>query len=483
MITYQDYLEIGQGDKDRMDFVRAVIKDHKNSAEYKMAKVAEAYYEHQNLTIMEYQKLLYTMTGQAVPDNFSANYKLRTNLFNYLVTQENQYILGNGTSWGKKDTKDKLGTNRIKFDSQLMKAGETALVQGQSFGFFNLDHLEVFGLLDFAPLYDEENGALMVGVRFWQLSDNRPLRATLYEIDGYTDYAWGGDKDEQNNGYIVTPKRAYTYTITYSEADGEKIYNGENYPSFPIVPMFANSFHRSEFDGMREWIDCYDLIMSGFANTIDEASYLYWSIQNAAGMDDVDLSKFLDHMRTVHAAVVESEGATAESHTIEAPYNGRKELLNTLRSLIFDNFMALDVKAIASGAITATQIEASYEPMNGKANKYEDRIREFVYAILDLVGIDDEPTWTRSRIINRSEEITSVLQAAQAVTPEYVTRKILTIFGDGDLADDMLAQMDADEIESYRTRVEQLEDQVAAAQSVNNQEQTQEQPEEKTEEV
>ena len=145
--------------------------------------------------------------------------------------------------------------------------------------------------------------------------------------------------------------------------------------------------------------------------------------------------------------------------------------------------MALDVKAIASGAITATQIEASYEPMNGKANKYEDRIREFVYAILDLVGIDDEPTWTRSRIINRSEEITSVLQAAQAVTPEYVTRKILTIFGDGDLADDMLAQMDADEIESYRTRVEQLEDQIAAAQSVNNQEQTQGQPEEETEEV
>lgn len=446
MITYQDYLEIGTEDKERIDFVRRVIDDHKSSESYKMADIAQKYYENQNVTIMKFQRLLYTLTGTAVPDNFASNYKLRNNYFNYFVTQTNQYLLGNGTTWDNPGTKDKLGTKRVPFDEQLMKMGEYAMVQGVGYGFFNLDHLDVFSNLEFAPIFDEENGALMAGVRFWQLASDRPLRATFYEMDGYTNMIWRNGEE----GQLVAPKRTYKYTVGVSEIDGEQIYDGENYPSFPIVPMYANSFKRSEFDGKREKLDCYDLIMSGFANTIDEASFMYWAIQNAGGMDDLDLVKFVEHMKTIHAAVVEDSQAHAEAHTIEAPYGGREALLDRLRSDLFDSFMALDTKAIASGAVTATQIKAAYEPLSGKADKYEDNVRGFVYAILDLVGIDDEPTWSRSQIINETEEIQNVLASAQYLTDEYVTRKLLTILGDGDMVDDILKQLDEDEVKRFK---------------------------------
>lgn len=81
-------------------------------------------------------------------------------------------------------------------------------------------HLDVFSVTEFAPLYDENNEALMAGVRFWQLVPQKPMRATLYEVDGYTEYKW--DKDNPD-GIELFPKRSYVLNIRTSEADGLEI--------------------------------------------------------------------------------------------------------------------------------------------------------------------------------------------------------------------------------------------------------------------
>ena len=267
MYTYQDLQAVSQAQQDRMAFVKNAIDQHKTTELYETARIAEAYNKHQNVTINEFKKLLYTITGKAIPDNYSANFKMGCRHFHRFIVQEVQYLLGNGATWSNEATEDKLGTDKIKFDNQLQDIGRKALVGGVAFGFFNLDHLEVFSVLEFVPLYDEENGSLSAGIRFWQIADNKPLRATLYELDGYTDYLW----DNTGKGKELHEKRAYKLKVRYSEADGAEIYDGENYPSFPIVPLWGNLEHQSEIVGLREQIDCYDLIKSGFANTVDEA--------------------------------------------------------------------------------------------------------------------------------------------------------------------------------------------------------------------
>lgn len=438
MITYQDLLKVGDTDTARMQFVFGAINKHQNSPAYLVSQTADDYDRKRNTTIIQYQKLLYTMSGQAVPDNYSANYKICSNYFNRFVTQESQYLLGNGVSWTDDSTAEKLGRD---FDTQLQKAGHEALVSGVAFGFWNLDHMDVFNLREFVPLYDEENGALMAGIRFWQIDRSKPMRATLYEVDGYTDYIKKDGKEE-----ILHDKRSYKLLLRSTEADGTEIYAGENYPTFPIVPLWGNTHKQSELIGIREQIDAYDLIKSGFANDLDDASQIYWVIQNAGGMDDIDLSKFIERMKTVRAAVVEDGGAHAESHTIEVPYASREALLDRLRSDLYDDYMALDTKAIAGGAATATQIRAAYEPLNNKADMFEYCIVDFLQGILTIAGIDDDPSFTRSLIINTSEEIQTVLMAASYLDASYITEKILNILGDGDKTEDMLKQIDADEL-------------------------------------
>ena len=435
MVTYQD-LQTAIADNTLKDFVKSTITRHKSSEEYQTALVADEYNRRLNRTIIQLQKLLYKVTGEAVPDNYSANYKLRSNFFNRFITQLNQYLLGNGVTWNDEKTSEALGDD---FDNELEDAGEKALVHSVSFGFWNLDHLEVFSYLEFVPLFDEQDGALKAGIRFWQIDPKKPLRATLYEMDGYTDYLWNNDNPD---GEIVNEKRAYILKTKSTEADGTVIYDFENYPTFPIVPFWGNKYKQSEFVGMRENIDCYDLIKSGFANTVDDASMIYWTIQNAGGMDDIDLAKFVEHMRTVKASVVDQDGATAEAHTMDVPYASREALLNRLRADMYEDFMALDTKDIANGAVTATQIEASYEPLNSKADKYEYCVIRFIKGILALAGIDDSPTFTRSKIVNRTEEIQTLIQAGEYLESDYVTEKIMTILGDADMVEDVLKAKD-----------------------------------------
>lgn len=443
MITYQDLEEHKTSDEELMDYVFAIVQAHKRSDEYETAVLADEYARQKNRTITEYRKLLYTISGEAVPDNFSANYKLCSNFFFKLVTQENQHLLGNGITWGKEDTSDKLGKD---FDIRVQDAGFEALVGGRAFGFWNYDHLEVFNLREFAPLYDEENGALMAGVRFWQLDRSKPLRATLYEMDGYTEYIWMRREDGEKNGAVLHPKRAYKLKTRTSPADGVEIYDGENYEGFPIVPLYGNQYRQSAIVGLRSEIDAYDLIRSGFANDLDDASQIYWTIQNAGGMDDVDLVQFIQHMKTVKAAVVDDDGARAEAHTIDIPYSARETLLTRLRADIYEDFMALDTREITGGAITATQIEAEYDPLNLKVDMYEYQVIEFLQGILRLAGIEDDPTFTRSQIVNRAETLGVILQAAQYLPREYVVEKLLTLLGDADRVEDVLKQIEADEL-------------------------------------
>ena len=422
MKTYQDLLRTGSGE--RMDFVYGLIREHQGSALYAQARLGDDYNRRRNTTILRYQRTLRTLSGRIIPDRWSPDHKLTSAFFQRFVAQEVQYLLGNGVTWQKPDTAARLGKG---FDSVLQRLGEQALTGGCAFGFWNLDHLEGFSLLEFAPLYHEETGALSAGVRFWQLSPEKPLRATLYEPEGYTEYLW-----EDGQGRILRDRQPYKVIARFTPAGGEEEVRSENYPGFPIVPLWGNPQHQSELVGLQEQIDAYDLIKSGFAGDLDNAQ-VYWILHNTGGMDDVDLAEFLERLHTVRAAAVDTDaGAGVESHTVEIPSQAREMLLDRLSRDLYRDAMALDTEALAAGAVTATQIRAAYEPLNSKTDRFEYCVLDFLLAILSLAGIEDTPTFTRSAMLNIQEDVSTILSAADCLDREYVKNKILTLLGDGD---------------------------------------------------
>nr|DAH30750.1 MAG TPA: PORTAL PROTEIN [Bacteriophage sp.] len=418
MKTYQDFLEVAEkSDRERMEFVLSAINNHKDSDLYKQAVIAKEYDAHRNVTIANFQKLLYTLNGKVIPDNYSPNYKLRSNFFANFITQETQYLLGNGVTLEKEENKAKLGAG---FDTRLQDAAHDALVGGVSYGFWNLDHLEVFDVTEFVPLLDEENGALRSGIRFWQVCTSKPLRATLFEPDGFTQYIRRSGEEMM----ILEPKRGYVAVEATSEIDGTELLAYQNYPGFPIIPMYGNRAKQSELVGQREAIDCYDLIKSGFANTVDDASVIYWTISNAGGMDEIDMARFKESMRRIGVGLVDDDGAKAEAHTLTIPVEAREALLSRISDDLYRDFQMLDVTKLQGGQKTATEITAAYQPMDNKVDQFEYCVIDFLQALFKIVGIEDDPSFTRSKVTNQLEQTQMVLLAANYLDDETILNKL-----------------------------------------------------------
>jgi hypothetical protein len=164
-------------------------------------------------------------------------------------------------------------------------------------------------------------------------------------------------------------------------------------------------------------------------------------------MDDVDLAKFVERLKTIHAATVDDVNSRAEAHTVDVPYESREVLLARIEKDLYKDAMALDTENIASGATTATQIKAAYEPLNSKCDEFEYCVVDFLNGVMLVAGIEDNPTFTRSKLVNVQEEIQNIVTAATYLTSDYVTKKILTVLGDGDLTDEMLKDIDAEDME------------------------------------
>lgn len=447
--TYQDLLLVGEGERKRIEFVQDVIRDHKGSKLYSDALTANKYYAGRNVTITNYCKMIRDAFGRAVPDIWSPNHKIACHYYGYLVNQLTLFLLGNGVSFAENSTKEKLGKN---FDKVCVDILTAALNNSVAYGFVNNGTVTTFTVLEFAALQDEETSAIRAGVRFWQLADNKPLRATLYEEDGYTDYI-------QQNGEEMTvlhEKRPYIQIVQTSEATGEQIVDGRNYPTFPIVPLY-NTGKRSELDGNRELHDAMDLMLSGLVNNVDSGEIIYWLVKNSGGMDQPSMNQLLQTLKSAHIASVDSEDdITAHSPVVQ--FEASKEALEQLRRQIFDNQMGLDVRNIAGGAATATQIKAAYEPLNTKADLVEFNVTEFIHGVLDVLGIDDEPTYTRSYIVNQQEMIQTIVSAGADLPQEYKTRKILEVLGDIDRADEIIDMLTAEDANRFTTESEEAEE-------------------------
>ena len=87
--------------------------------------------------------------------------------------------------------------------------------------------------------------------------------------------------------------------------------------------------------------------------------------------------------------------------------------------------------------------------MNIKASMLESCVTSFIKGLLKLLGIDDDPSYQRDTIVNKNEEIQNILQAADYLSDEYMTKKLLTILGDIDAVEDVMKQRLVEDTERF----------------------------------
>lgn len=416
MLTFQDF------ERDGASLIPRIIQEHQSSDLYKTAMTANEYDHQKNTTIYNYVQTLFSLTGAAIVDYTATNSRIASNFFRRLNTQRCTYSLGNGVTFQKDEGGTKKQRLGVKFDTDLKACAYKALIHGVAFGFWDYNKLYTFPVTEFAPLWDENTGALRAGVRFWRLDPNKPVTVSLYEEDGYTVFQ-GKDYSSIDE---TQAKRGYKQIVRKNKADGEMIAGYENYGPLPIVPFWGSDLHQSTLVGLQQAIDSFDLIQSGFANDLSDCTQVYWLLENYNGMTDDDVKRLRDRLRFTHIASVDTmQGGKITPYTVEIPFEARKASLEHIRHGIYEGFGALDVQDISSAAKTATEIKAAYQPMDEEADNFEYQCIEFVQQICALAGISDVvPVFKRNKNSNETEQTEMIISAAEYLDRETILKKL-----------------------------------------------------------
>ena len=462
MITWQDYEAWGQADIPL--FISQVIADHKKSDIYLIAKDADEYDAQRNVTIVNYVRAIWSSSGTPIEDFTATNNKIVSNFFHRLNKQRTVYSLGNGITFeDDKDQKIKQALGE-KFDTRMRDAGYYANIHGVSFVFWNMDGIHVFPVTQFAPLWDEETGALKAGVRFWQIEKNKPMIAVFYEIDGYTKFSTAVKREDVDstgrrrviitdgmNFHVTKEKTAYKLKVNSTQAMGDEVVGEENYDDFPIVPLWGSNLHQSTLVGMRASIDSFDLIRSGFANDLSDCTQIYWLVENCAGMDDETLQRFRDKLKIQRIAEVGTgeDGAKVTPYTQDIPFAARQAYLTDIRKGIYEDFGAFDVHQVSADS-TNDHLQAAYQPMDENADDFEYQIIECVQQILKLAGLGKHtPLFKRNMTANVREQVDMVLSEAEYLDEQTILEKLPNITADE--VDTIMERRGVEDLERFKS--------------------------------
>ena len=403
MITIQNY----NISSDKPRFLYSAITKHQTSDIYLNAKSAFEYYLGKDENIMN-RSLLFLTNGGIAIDRFKANNKVPSEFFKKIVQQKVSYLLGNGLTIDDK-IKDKLGK---KFDITLQRAGRSSSFGAVSFVYFYVDGDKLsqrdFSILEFVPVWDEDTGELVAGIRYWKLDKTSPLHFEFYELDGVTEYK----KDNKNGIVVVKEKQDYIEKV-FTDSTGKQKIGSQNFNMFPVIPLWNNDIKTSDFTtALKSKIDLYDIVLSDFGNNLEDNNDVYWVIKNYQGQTP---EEFLQQFKQYKMLRVQGDG-DAKPQSFETPYQARQVALDIIKQEIYKQSMALDTSILAGGSLTNIAIKANMVDLGLKCDEFEFNVLDFIDNVLALIkeyfNIDigqAEPKFIRRDLINDTEIIQNIM--------------------------------------------------------------------------
>ena len=391
-LTFQDFLSA----ENRENFVKKAIDEYKSSPAFNRITEMEKYYMGGNPTLMSYFSKVKIENQQI--DVF-AKIRVPSSIFNRIVLLQVNRLWYNGVQLDDVEKKRRLGKY---FDKTAKDIATNAAVHGVCYGFWNYDGLEMLTAKNYFPLTDEKTGAHMAGISFWQVAEEKPLQIRLFELDGYTKYTRNG-----NGSVAVTePKRAYKLS-TKSDAL-ETVVVGDNYPGFPVLPMYANTRHESELSTpIKSKIDLYDAILTTFGDSVLRTRAIYWVLEGMSG----NIEHLTELRNTIERlGIIAPNGeATAKAETIELPYSATMKFLEELEKAIFRDAVVTNPQEIMGGNLTATAVNASYHAEKLKVSDMEWNAADFIDRLLALIGVKNDSITFKHETISADAEITQRL--------------------------------------------------------------------------
>lgn len=181
----------------------------------------------------------------------------------------------------------------------------------------------------------------------------------------------------------------------------------------PFIFFNNNDEGQNDLSDIKELIDAYDKVYSGFVNDLEDIQEIIFIITNYGGNADSPI-EILQEMKDAKIINVESDGPDDKSGistlAIEIPIEAREKLLTITRKAIFEQGMAIDPDPQNFGNSSGVALGYLYSLLELKTGLMETEFRvsfnRLIRAILKFHGKSTdtiEQTWTRTKVSNDLE--------------------------------------------------------------------------------
>lgn len=409
-----------------LEVIRKLVKSSrkKHVEMSREAAVAERYYRKKNDILKK------GVRGQAPDGNpmRSADNRIPANFYNILVNQKAAYLFTDppvfdaGSEGVNMAVQEALGDSFSKICKDLcIKASNCTVAwlhywedTNGKFRFAAIDPKQVIPVWTDA-LEKELSGIL----RVYDTLNDKGKKLNIYEYwDGESCHAFCKESRE-----TIDALKPYDI-LAMGEPPGSAPCSWEHgFGEVPFIPFPNNAEGGNDLNDVKELIDAYDKVYSGFLNDLEDIQEIIFVL---SGYEGEDLKEFLEKLKKYKTVKLDNdeEGKGGVSTlTIDIPVEAREKMLSMTRKSIFEQGMGIDPDPQNFGNSSGVALKYLYSLLELKAGLMETEFRpgfaRLVRAICRHAGVEAGKivqTWTRTAVNNEAELASIAQQSVGALS-------------------------------------------------------------------
>lgn len=401
--------------------VKASRKRH--SEMVREANVAEQYYRKKNDILKKGAR------GQASDGNpmRSADNRIPANFYNILVNQKASYlftdppVFDTGNETANKAVQAVLGDGFSKACKDLCIKASNCTIAWLHY-WENEDGIFRYSVIDskqIIPIWTDDLEKELSGIlRVYDQIDEEGKKWNIYE---YWDKECCRSFHKRSRDIMDAMKPYDMYGVSVDQPNGEFGTMPHNFGEVPFIPFPNNAEGGNDLNDVKELIDAYDKVYSGFLNDLEDIQEVLFIL---AGYEGEDLEEFLQKLKKYKTIKVDSDEdgkGGLSTLTIDIPVEAREKMLAMTRKSIFEQGMGIDPDPQNFGNSSGVALSYLYSLLELKAGLMETEFRpgfgQLVRAICRHEGVHVESivqTWTRTSVRNETE-LASIAQQSTGI--------------------------------------------------------------------
>lgn len=339
------------------------------------------YYDSKNTYITD-------LVNQARIDKPKGTFNIvRSGFYKKICDQTANYLVGQDVTITGLENKPIIDLNKFLLPTAI-NASKNGRAWVHFFPYKNKLKYKIIDATEIIPIFDTEyQDILKYVIRFYRIQDGTDVRIRV-EV-------W----DDEKVTYFLEDPETKTYFLDYlcGEPQVPHLVNvsmvmGQESSSQsmgwgrpPFIELKLNNDRKSELTNIKKYIDCYDKVMSGFMDNVDDIRDAILLIKDRGS---AILSEIKEKIEEYRALFVDDVG-DASYLTLDIPVEARNTLKNEFRASIYEFAFGVDMQAFTTGGgnITNVYIQALFHDLDAKCRGFSKFVDDFILEVLEIFNV------------------------------------------------------------------------------------------------